>query len=59
MMNKSVKVVLSIGDICMAYGCLVVLTCAIGATAYKLGDIKARLRIAQILNEHLSNKDEQ
>lgn len=53
-MSKSVKIVLSIGDICMAYGCLAVLTCAIGVTAYKLGDIKARLEIARILNEHLS-----
>ena len=53
-MNRDVKLIVSIGDICLAYGCVALVTCAIGCAAYNIGRIKAKLEIVDILNECLS-----
>lgn len=54
-MNKEVKLIVSIGDICVAYACAAVVTCAIGGLAYKAGQMKSRLELIKILNEYLSD----
>lgn len=52
-MGKNVKLVVSIGDICLAYGCVVAVTCAIACLSYKYGQTKSKLEIVGILNEYL------
>lgn len=54
-MNKDIKVVVSIGDICIAYTCLALITCAVGCIAYKAGQIKSKVEITDILNEYLND----
>lgn len=50
-MNKDVKLIVSIGDICIAYTCMALVTCAIGGLAYKAGQMKSRLELIKIFNE--------
>lgn len=54
-MNKDIKLMVSIGDVCIAYGCLAVVTCAVGCVAYKLGQAKSKFEIISILNEYLNS----
>ena len=54
-MNKDVKLIVSIGDICIAYTCLALVTCGIGCLAYKIGQTKSKIEIINILNEHLND----
>ena len=54
-MNKDIKLMVSISDICIAYGCLAMVTCAVGCIAYKLGQAKTKLEIVGILSEYLSD----
>lgn len=54
-MNKDVKLIVSISDICIAYSCLALVTCAIGCISYKLGQAKSKIEIINILNEYLDN----
>ena len=54
-MNKDVKLVVSIGDICIAYTCMALVTCAIGGLAYKVGQTKSKIEIIKILNEYLND----
>ena len=53
-MNKDIKVVVSIGDLCIAYSCIALITCAIGVISYKTGLMKSKIEIVNILNEHLN-----
>lgn len=57
-MNKDVKLIMSIGNICIAYGCMALITCAIGGLSYKFGQVKSKLEITQILNEYLKTESE-
>lgn len=54
-MNKDIKLMVSIGDICLAYGCVVAVTCAIACLSYKYGQAKSKLEIVGILNEYLDD----
>lgn len=54
-MNKDIKLVVSIGDVCIAYGCMALVTCAIGCMSYKLGQTKSKNEIVSILEKYLSD----
>ena len=57
-MSKDVKLIVSIGDICIAYSCMALVMCAIGGIAYKVGQTKAKVEITSILNEYLKDTNE-